>query len=41
VIEKKPSICGICPGGCAVEVTLEEGRLLKVEPLKGAPYANL
>lgn len=41
MIEKKPSICGICPGGCAVEVTLEDGRLVKVEPLKGAPYANL
>jgi len=41
VIEKKPSICGICPGGCAVEVTLEDGILVKVEPLKGAPYANL
>jgi anaerobic selenocysteine-containing dehydrogenase len=38
---KKPSICGICPGGCAVEVTLEEGRLVKAEPLQGAPYANL
>ena len=41
VVEKKPSICGICPGGCAVEVTLEDGRLVKAEPLKGAPYANL
>ena len=41
MIEKKPSICGICPGGCAVQVTLEDGRLVKVEPLKGTPYANL
>lgn len=41
LIEKKPAICGICPGGCAVEVTLEGGRLVKVEPRRGAPYANL
>ncbi|TEB11373.1 molybdopterin-containing oxidoreductase family protein [Pelotomaculum propionicicum] len=41
VVEKKPAICGICPGGCAVEVTLEDGRLVKAEPLQGAPYANL
>ncbi len=40
-IEKKPSICGVCIGGCGVEVTLEDGRLVQVEPLKGAPYANL
>ncbi|MDD2444213.1 MAG: molybdopterin-dependent oxidoreductase [Desulfotomaculaceae bacterium] len=38
---KKHSICGVCPGGCAVEVTLEDGRLVIAEPLKGAPYANL
>ena len=40
-IEIKPSICGICPGGCAVKVTLEDGKLVKVEPHKDAPYANL
>lgn len=39
--EKTPTICGVCPGGCAVEATLEDGRLVKVEPLRGAPYANL
>ena len=36
LIEKKPAICGICPGGCAVEVTLESGRLVKVEPRRGS-----
>ncbi|MDD4767691.1 MAG: molybdopterin-dependent oxidoreductase, partial [Desulfotomaculaceae bacterium] len=41
VIEKKPAICGICEGGCAVEVTLEDGRLTNVEPLKDAPYSHL
>ena len=41
LIEKKPAICGICPGACAVEVTLESGRLVKVEPRRGVPYANL
>lgn len=39
--EKKPAICGVCPGGCAVEVTLEDGRLVEVRPLKEAPYGNL
>lgn len=39
--EKRPAICGVCPGGCAVQVTLEGGRLVEVEPLKGAPYGNL
>ncbi len=41
VIERKPAICGICEGGCAVEVTLEDGRLVDVAPLKGAPYSHL
>ncbi|NLW37041.1 MAG: molybdopterin-dependent oxidoreductase [Peptococcaceae bacterium] len=39
--EKKAAICGICPGGCAVEVTLEDGRLTKVEPSSEIPYGNL
>ncbi len=39
--EKRPAICGVCPGGCAVEVTLEDGRLVEVRTLKGAPYGNL
>ena len=41
MIEKKSAICGVCPGGCAVQVTLEDGRLTDIEPLKGAPYGNL
>ncbi len=41
LIEKKPAICGICEGGCAVEVTLEDGRLTGVAPLKDAPYSHL
>ena len=40
-IERRVAICGICPGGCAVEVTLEDGRLTGVEPLKDAPYGHL
>ena len=40
-IEKKPAVCGVCPGGCAVLVTIEDGRLVDVEPLKDAPYGNL
>jgi anaerobic selenocysteine-containing dehydrogenase len=41
MIARKPAICGVCPGGCAVEVTLEDGRLVEVEPRQDAPYGNL
>ncbi|MDD3654685.1 MAG: molybdopterin-dependent oxidoreductase, partial [Desulfotomaculaceae bacterium] len=40
-VEKKTAICGICSEGCAVEVTLEDGRLVDVESRPGAPYGNL
>jgi len=39
-IENRPAICGVCPGGCAVKVTMEDGRLAEVEP-RDAPYGNL
>ncbi len=41
LIEKRPAICGVCPGGCAVEVTLDGGRLVNVQSLQGAPFGNL
>jgi hypothetical protein len=31
-VERKPAICGVCPGGCAIIATLERGRLIKAEP---------
>ncbi len=30
-------ICGICPGGCGVNVVLVDGRIEKISPIKGHP----
>lgn len=30
-------ICGICPGGCGVEIELVDGRIERLKPLKGHP----
>ncbi|HEX2967279.1 MAG TPA: molybdopterin-dependent oxidoreductase [Syntrophorhabdaceae bacterium] len=40
-IEKKPAICGVCPGGCGIVATVKNGKLIKVEPDKDVPYGNL
>jgi anaerobic selenocysteine-containing dehydrogenase len=32
-----PGICGICPGGCGVNIELEEGKIAGISPLKGHP----
>jgi anaerobic selenocysteine-containing dehydrogenase len=40
-VERKPAICGVCPGGCGIIATLENERLIKVEPDKDVPYGNL
>mgnify|MGYP000523341656 CR=1 FL=1 len=29
------SICGICPGGCGVNVKLTDGKIEKISPIKG------
>ncbi len=29
------SLCGICPAGCGVSITLEQGRISRLAPLKG------
>lgn len=31
------SVCGICPGGCGVDVELVDGRIDRIVPLKGHP----
>ena len=31
------SICGICPGGCGVNVKLTDGKIEKISPIKGHP----
>ncbi len=40
-VEKKPAICGVCPGGCGIIATVKNGKLIKVEPDKDTPYGNL
>ena len=35
------AICGVCPGGCGVEVTLEAGRLTDIRPQTGAPFGAI
>jgi anaerobic selenocysteine-containing dehydrogenase len=35
--ETVTSICGICPGGCGVNVELVEGKIEKIFPLKDHP----
>jgi anaerobic selenocysteine-containing dehydrogenase len=34
---KVVGICGICPGGCGVEIELVDGRIERLLPLKGHP----
>src|SRR5512135_1738961 len=41
VAERKPAVCGICPGGCGVIAVVKDGKLIKVEPDKNVPYGNL
>ena len=41
VSKKQTAICGVCPGGCAVEVTVDKGKLIDLVSLKGAPYGAL
>ena len=34
---KKKGFCGICPDKCPIEATVEDGRLIKVEPDRDCP----
>lgn len=38
---KKSVICGVCPGGCVVDVQLEEGKLVNISAAKGEPFGTL
>lgn len=40
-IETKAAICGLCPGGCAVNVQVEDGKLVQVQPRKGVPFGAI
>lgn len=35
------TICGVCPGGCAIKAVIEDGKLVDVKPLTGAPFGAL
>lgn len=39
--ETMTAICGVCPGGCGVEVTLESGRLVDIRHQAGAPFGAI
>jgi anaerobic selenocysteine-containing dehydrogenase len=32
-----PGLCGICPAGCGVKISLEDGRIQRIAPWKGHP----
>lgn len=40
-IKTKKAICGVCPGGCQVEVEMEDEKIKDVKPLKDAPFSSL
>lgn len=33
----KKGLCGICPSGCGIEITLEDERLHRIKPMEGHP----
>lgn len=37
----KKGTCGLCQGGCAVVYTIENGKIVKVEPDKESPKGRL
>jgi anaerobic selenocysteine-containing dehydrogenase len=39
--ERKPAICGVCPGGCAIIATLAGGRLINTEPDRANPHGAI
>jgi anaerobic selenocysteine-containing dehydrogenase len=40
-MERLPAICGVCPGGCAIIASLENGKLIGAEPDRENPYGAL
>jgi len=41
VLETRASICGLCPGGCAVDAVLVDGKLSDVRPRSGVPFGAI
>ncbi|HJV34544.1 molybdopterin-dependent oxidoreductase, partial [Geomonas sp.] len=40
-LQKRDGLCGICPAGCFVTATYEDGRLVRVEPQEGHPLGMI
>ena len=40
-MDKRKGICGVCPGGCAVELTLDEGKIVDIAPQTGAKFGTM
>ena len=38
---KKKGLCGICPDKCWIEATIENGKLVKVEPDRDSQFGRL
>lgn len=38
---KKNQICGVCPGGCIVDMTFESGKLVSQSAAKDSPYGRI
>ena len=36
-ITEMKGLCGICPSGCGVEISMKEGRLHRIKPMQGHP----
>ena len=39
--EEKDGICGICPAGCFVRITLSDGKIVETIPLPDHPLGNI
>jgi anaerobic selenocysteine-containing dehydrogenase len=37
----KKGLCGICPSGCGVEITLQQDRLHRIKPMEGHPLGTV
>ncbi|HEY4549013.1 MAG TPA: hypothetical protein VIG98_01895 [Bacillus sp. (in: firmicutes)] len=35
---KKNQICGVCPGGCIVDMTFEDGKFVSQSAAKDTPF---
>ncbi len=38
---KKNYLCGVCPGGCAVDIELKDGKIESLEPSSDSPFSSI